>query len=290
MPGETRRAVSAQPMWLRLVPRDRRLPEGARVVFVGCGTSFHAAQYGGNSPGGWAMQSLEAVLSPPEADLMVCVSHEGETPLTLEAARAFSGPKWLVTGAPSSPLAEVAEVVVVATPAIERSWCHTASYTCAVAAIAALRGEEIEWLPEGVEEELALSEPTPTQSKILVAGAGRDWPTAQEAVLKLREGAWVSAGAHHVEQLLHGHLAAVDDGVRAYVLEGEGRTVDRARDAVAALGELGCETTLVPTRHPVVDIVRFQLLTLAIAEARGIDPDLIRRDDERWARARAAYS
>ena len=45
-----------------------------------------------------------------------------------------------------------------------------------------------------------------------------------------------------------------------------------------------------PTRHPAVDIVRFQRLALAIAEARGIDPDRIHRDDERWARARAAYT
>jgi len=65
--------------------------------------------------------------------------------------------------------------------------------------------------------------------------------------------------------------------VRAYVLEGEGRAAQRAHDAVAALEALGCETTLVQTRHPVVDIVQFQLLTLAIADARGIDPDPIRR-------------
>jgi glucosamine--fructose-6-phosphate aminotransferase (isomerizing) len=202
----------------------------------------------------------------------------------------FPGPKWLVTGEPSSPLAELADEVIVCTPEIERSWCHTASYTCAVAAIASLRGADIEWLPPAVEEALALEQPTPQQSKILVTGAGRDWPTAQEAVLKLREGAWVSAGAHQTEQLLHGHLAAIDESVRAYVLEGEGRAAERARAAVAALSELGVETTLVSTSHPVVDIVRFQLLTLAIAESRGIDPDPIHRDDERWARSRATYS
>ena len=284
MPGETRRTAFAQPDWLRFVPRDRRLPEGARVVFTGCGTSYHAAQ-----TGGWAIQALEAVLSPPEADLMVCVSHQGDTPATVEAAKSFFGPKWVVTGAADSPLAELADEVIVATPEIEASWCHTASYTCSVTAIAALQGEDVGWLPGAVEAALAFSESVPAQAKILVAGAGRDWPTAQEAVLKLREGAWVSAGAHQTEQLLHGHLAAVDESVRAYVLEGEGRAAERARDAVAALEALGCETTLVPTQHPAVDIVRFQLLTLAIAEARGIDPDRIHRDDERWARARAAY-
>ena len=131
--------------------------------------------------------------------------------------------------------------------------------------------------------------PRPAQSRILVAGAGRDWPTAQEAGLKLHEGAWVAAEVHHTEQLLHGFLAAIDESVRAYVLEGEGRAAERAHGAVAALEVLGCETTLVPTRHPVVDIVRFQLLTLAIAEARGIDPDPIHRDDERWERARETY-
>ena len=73
------------------------------------------------------------------------------------------------------------------------------------------------------------------------------------------------------------------------MLEGEGRAAERAAGAVAALHELGCETTLVPTVHPVVDIVRFQLLTLDLAEARGIDPDPIRTDDPRWKRARAAY-
>ena len=141
MPGETERTVLAQPDWLRQVPTGLRLPEGARVVFTGCGTSFHAAQTGGR-----AVQALEAVLSPPDADLLVCVSHEGDTPLTLEAAQAFAGPKWLVTGKASSPLAELAEEIVVCTPEVERSWCHTASYTCAVAAIAALRGEDVSWL------------------------------------------------------------------------------------------------------------------------------------------------
>src|SRR5215469_14814660 len=166
--SEMRRAVFAQPEWLRLVPTDRRLPFGARVVHTGCGTSFHAAQ-----TGGWAVQALEAVLSPPDADLMVCISHEGGTLLTVEAARAFPGPKWLVTGAAASPLAELADEVIVCTPELEQSWCHTASYTCAVAAIAALRGEDISWLPGAVAEAVGFTEPVPSQSKILVAGAGR---------------------------------------------------------------------------------------------------------------------
>jgi glutamine---fructose-6-phosphate transaminase (isomerizing) len=290
MAGElTRKAIHDQPEWLRGVPErvgERRLPEG-RVVFTGCGTSYHAAQTGGE-----AVQALEAVLSPPEADLLVCISHEGETRVTLEAAQAFDGPVWLVTGKAESSLAELADEVLVITPEVEQSYCHTASYTCAVAALEALRGEDVRWLRLAVEQALvdSLEDGNGDWHRVAVVGAGRDWPTAQEAVLKLREGAYMAAQARHTEQILHGDLAAIDESVRVFVLEGEGRAAERAADLVRALGEIGSPTTLVPTVHPVVDIVRFQLLTLELAGSRGIDPDKIRRDDPRWDAARRAYS
>jgi glucosamine 6-phosphate synthetase-like amidotransferase/phosphosugar isomerase protein len=287
MAGElTRAAIQAQPEWIRGVPErvgDRRFPAG-RVVFTGCGTSFHAAQTGGE-----AYQALEAVLAPPEADLMVAISHEGETRLTLEAAQAFGGPVWLVTGTEKGPIAELAEEVFVVTPAIEESYCHTASYTCAVAALAALRGEDVRWLRQAVDNVLSDPFPGGDWDRVVVVGAGRDWPTAQEAVLKLREGAYVAAEAHETEQILHGHFAAIDEKVRVFVLEGEVRAAERAADVVKALGEIGAETTLVPTTHPVVDIVRFQMLAVEMAERRGINPDKIRWDDPRWDAARQSY-
>ena len=286
MHGEqTRRAIAAQPKWLAQVPTDRRFPADARLLFTGCGTSFHVALTGGD-----AVQALELVLRPDrDADLLVLVSHEGETPLTLEAARAWTGPRWLVTGKADGPIAELCDEVVVCTPEIEESWCHTDSYTAAVAAIAALRGEDIGWLAGAVEE--ALAAPLPEvgeQERFLVAGAGRELATAHEAVLKLREGAWVAAEVYETEQLLHGYLAAVDESVRAFVLEGEGVAAERAAAAAAALRALGCEVDLVATRHPVVDIVRFQRLTVELAERRGREPDRIRRHDPRWAAAAEA--
>ncbi|HET7857021.1 MAG TPA: SIS domain-containing protein [Gaiellaceae bacterium] len=296
--NKTRAAIAAQPEWLRGVHTDLRLREGSLVVLTGCGTSFHAAttvprvdhRIEGSYGGTRAEQALECVLRPPAADLLLLVSHEGGTPMTLEAARVFEGPKWLVTGKPDGPIAELCEEVIVVTPELEQSYCHTASYTCAVAALGAMAGEDISWLPDAVVEALeAEREPVSEHERWLVAGAGRDWATAQEAVLKLREGSHVAAEAHHTEQILHGHLAAVDEKVRCFVLEGQGRAAERAHGLVAALGEIGCDTTLVPTRHPVVDIVRFQLLTVDLADARGVDPDVIRRDDPRWKRARDCY-
>src|SRR5579884_4267432 len=102
MAGEqTRRSIAAQPEWLRHVPADRRFPDGARLLFTGCGTSFHAAMTGGE-----AVQALELV------------SHEGETPLTLAAARVWNGPQWLVTGRADGPIADLCDEVIVCTPEI----------------------------------------------------------------------------------------------------------------------------------------------------------------------------
>jgi len=291
MPGQlTRKAVAAQPEWLRQVPErvgDRRLPADARVLFTGCGTSYHAALACGP-----AAQALELLLgNAPPADVLVALSHEGETRLTLEAVEAFGGETWLVTGAPESPLARAADYVVVATPEVERSYCHTASYTCAVAAGRALLGENVSGLAEAVAAELDADPLGASEhGRFLVAGAGRDAPTVLEAVLKLREGAHVAAEAHQTEQLLHGHLAAIDSSVRCFVLEGEGRAAERAADAMRALAELGCDAELIPTTHPVVDVVCFQRLACDLADARGVDPDLIRWDEEPWDRARKAYS
>ena len=221
---------------------------------------------------------------------MVCVSHEGETALTMEAERWFGGDVWLVTGKPDSPLAQAVDEVIVCTPEVERSWCHTASYTCAVAAIAALNGDDIAWLPAAVEEALGVEVSAPAQDKIVVTGAGRDWPTAQEAVLKLREGAWVPAEAHQTWSsscTATWRRSTRQSGRSSSRVRGV--VAERAEEAVSALEKLGCETTLVPTVHPVVDIVRFHLLTLAVAEARGVDPDPIRREPgSPWADAGGA--
>src|SRR4051812_49542572 len=107
---ETRRAIHAQPEWLRAVRTDRRLPAG-RILHTGCGTSFHAAQ-----TGGWAEQALDLGLRPPGADPPGAVSHGGAQPPPAEGAAAFAGPSWPVPPNPGGPPREPPAKAVGTTP------------------------------------------------------------------------------------------------------------------------------------------------------------------------------
>ena len=284
---EMRRAIFVQPEWLGGVPTDRRLPEG-RVLYTGCGTSFHAAQTGGAALPAWSSSWRRS------RRRVRCVSGHRlpSTPLTRAPRIGMrNGSRIRLvcvnTAKPESPLGELAEEVLVATPEVERSWCHTVSYTCAVATLAALRGEDVSGLPAGVETALQQREPVGAQSATdrrrrarLADGAGG---RAEAAGGRLRGGGGARDGA--APSRAPGRDRRVGAGFR-----------HRRRGSAAEGGRCGAgaararvRTTLVPSVHPVVDIVRFQLLTLDLAEARGVDPDKIRRDDERRDRARAAY-
>jgi len=74
------------------------------------------------------------------------------------------------------------------------------------------------------------------------------------------------------------------------VLEGRGRAAERASGAGRGLcASFAARRRLGPTRAlPVADIVRFQLLTLDLADARGVDPDKIHRGRPRWEKQRAS--
>ena len=68
--GLTAAAIAAQPSWLRALRVDARLPEAARVLFTGCGTSFHAALAAGP-----AAHALDVVLGDaPSADALVRIT------------------------------------------------------------------------------------------------------------------------------------------------------------------------------------------------------------------------
>ena len=115
MPGQlTRKAIAAQPEWLAQVPGlvgDRRLPADARVLFTGCGTSFHAALACG--PAAQALELVEG--NGSEADVLVAISTSGKSKNVLRAAeqaRELGCKTIALTGATADPLGSLCDIVV----------------------------------------------------------------------------------------------------------------------------------------------------------------------------------
>lgn len=156
---------------------------------------------------------------------------------------------------------------------------------------------------------------------ILVLASGADRTAGRELVLKIEEGTWLQAAYRDLETFLHGHLAATDDtmGLVLVITDRAGRTqrLARATGALLAAGHLGVEaaaivgaeaaadlpTDLTPAGRIVVPeapslpapvaaslgtATPLQMLTERLARARGVNPDAIHRDVDRYREASEA--
>lgn len=251
------------------------LAGGDEVVVVGCGTSEHGAMaIAALLRDGIAtsrrdarrirhQQALDAAIDPPSAGLVIGVSHDGgtrATSLALQRARAAGAVTAAITARPGSDFAKSAEHVVT-TPIADRSWCHTVAYTSAMLGGAAIAqaGSDTSWrasartaLEAGIADDaprLAGRRLYPAQ-RVLCAGMGTDLVNARELALKIEEGARIAATAHHLETLLHGHLAGCDPATTRAVLLATDRDLDdtsRRRLVLVARAttELGLPTTVI---------------------------------------------
>ena len=156
---------------------------------------------------------------------------------------------------------------------------------------------------------------------LVVIASGADRITARELALKVEEAAWLPSTYRNLETFLHGHLPATGQETALVLVLLEQAALEqraaRARQALAAaevvgmrpsaiLGEAAARLIpeqLTPGGRAVIPelpamanapaallgaAAPLQLLTLAIAAARGTNPDPIRRDDPRYLRAAEA--
>ncbi len=290
---------------------------GEPVSVIGCGTSEHgamaiAALVEEAAGGGWparvaARQSLDAAESPQRGGVCLAVSHDGgtrATTLALEAAAANEATTALITNRPGGSASGPAQHLIV-TPLHDESWCHTVAYTSSIAVGAAMGrelgledvdGEAAERvLSAGLDRRPAAAALAGAE-RVVAAGFGLDLITARELALKLAEGARVPTAPLQLETLLHGHLAGEDAGTALVLVESDpavDRVERRAALAAAAVGAIGIPvlTLLPPEGIPgsaarlLAGAAEIHRLTLALAAHRGVNPDLIRREEEPYRRA-----
>ena len=154
----------------------------------------------------------------------------------------------------------------------------------------------------------------------LIAGSGADAPAARELSLKIEEAVRVPAAMRGLETLQHGHLVPADGSTSAVLIVADRRDRDRrserARTALRACRRLDMPTALIATSDVAAGIeaelttagtivipdleaapapvsallataLALQQLTIGLVHLAGVNPDLIRREEEPYRDAAA---
>ena len=227
---------------------DTRINEHelSRVLFLGCGTAYHAGLLGK-----YFMQEIAGICADAEfsseykyrkvpieqGTLAVAISQSGETADTLSATKEIK-PKALktiaITNGVSSPISREVDEGVYQRVGSEVSVASTKAFTSQATLVLMLSilfgrrkgmsGHEaskyiaqIKRIPELVEELLSnsaslkgIAESCKNSSAIDFLGRGYFYPIALEGSLKLKELSYMSSHAYPSGEMKHGPLATVD--------------------------------------------------------------------------------
>ncbi|WP_199521378.1 SIS domain-containing protein [Jiangella anatolica] len=278
MSEHVRAEIASQPAcWARaagLLDDARRvLPApGERVAVVGCGTSwFMAMSYAAlRERAGLGETDAFAASEAPlgrDYDAVVAISRSGTTTEVLDLLGSFEGRAVALTAVGDSPVVAAASSSLVLDFADERSVVQTRFATSALALLRAHLGHDL--APVIADAEKALAEPLDGLTDIEQATfVGRGWTIglAHEAALKLRESAQFWAEAYPAMDYRHGPVAIAQPGRLVWSF---GPPPAGLASEVAATGATFVDGSL----DPLAQLVVAQRLAVALAEARGLDPD-----------------
>ena len=177
-------------------------------------------------------------------------------------------PTVAITAVPDAPVAWAADDVIDLGFADEESVVQTRFATTELALLRAHLGEDLSTAADAAERVLA----APLPAELLAArqftflGAGWTYGLANEAALKLREAASMWTESYPAMEFRHGPVAVTGEGSVVWLL---GTSPDGLGEEIAAAGG----TAWVGSEEPMAELVRVHKLALALARARGLDPD-----------------
>ncbi|WP_448321580.1 SIS domain-containing protein [Streptomyces sp. CO7] len=265
------RAADEAPGHLTALPAP-----GERVAIVGCGTSWFMAQAAAalREQAGQGETDAFAASEFPHGrryDRVLALTRSGTTTEVLDLLtrlRADGVPTTAVTADPDTPVMEAADRVVVLAYADERSVVQTRFATTALTLLRAHLGQHPE---EAVADaRTALATPLPeglvdcTQFTFL----GKGWTVglANEAALKMREASLSWTEAYPAMEYRHGPISVSTRSTATWMLGGAPAGLAEQVRGTGALWVAG-------GLDPLAELVRAQRLAVAVAVARGLDPD-----------------
>jgi CRISPR-associated protein Cas5a/b/c len=253
-----------------------RLPaRGERACIVGCGTSLYVAL-------AWAALREAAGHGPTDAfpaselpdgrryDVLVAISRSGTTTEVVHALQRDLAERTVaLTALVDSPVSAAADELVDLSFADERAVVQTRFATTALSLLRALvHPEATETAAADGERALAGSLPVEPGSVEQWTFLGRGWTVglALEAALKLRETAQAWTEAYPAFEYRHGPIAIAAPSRVVWSLGPlHADIADQIRRTGAAV--------VAPKLDPLASLVLAQRTAVALAEARGLDPD-----------------
>ena len=246
-----------------------------RVVFVACGTSYHASLIGKYLIEPLAGIPTEVLLASEfkysartldEKTLVIFISQSGETADTLKALDiANETSKTLaIVNVVGSSMTRRAQYVIQTQAGPEIGVAATKTYVSQLTAIylfaGLLAGDEellskLEKVPDYINEILKdcdvikqLSVKYRYAKDFFYLGRGYAYPTALEGALKLKEITYIHGEGYAAGELKHGPLALIDKGIPVVVLLPPGDNLEKTMSNLEEVRARGADVLAIGTR------------------------------------------
>ena len=264
---------------------DDELRDIRRVIFVACGTSYHAGLVGRYSTEAWARMHVEIDIASEfryrnpvldEHDLVVGISQSGETADTLAAMRLARerGAKVLgVTNVMGSQATRDSDGVVFTRAGLEIGVAATKTFVAQVAVmyllalkLAQVRGtlepdvqarlcHQLRELPHLIDTLLAdVAEPVRKIAEhwrhaefFLYLGRHIGLPVCLEGALKLKEISYIPTDAYAAGEMKHGPIALLDEDTPVVCVATDSPVLDKVLSNIAEVRARGAHVVAVAT-------------------------------------------
>jgi len=242
---------------------------------VGCGTSYYVAlamAAAREAHGAGESDAFPASEMPAGRayDRVVAISRSGTTTEVVRLLEELpvGMPSLAISATAGSPVAEIAADAVLLDFADEESVVQTRFATTTLALLRGHLGDDLGTAIADAQE--ALERPVPKMAlaaeRHVFLGSGWTVGLAHEAALKYREAAGAWAEAFPAMEYRHGPISLADPATLVWSL---GPVEAELLEDVRATGAHVIEGRL----DPMAELVMIQRAAVALAEARGLDPD-----------------
>ena len=243
---------------------EKRILNAKRIIFVACGTSWHACQVGEYLIEGLARINVEVEYASEfryrnpilnERDVVIAVSQSGETADTIAALELAKSRGALTIGicnVVGSTISRITDAGSYTHAGPEIGVASTKAFTAQVTVLTLLAIRlaykndtlatsryrslisELEALPEKVKrvleqndliKEIAAHYKDATNA--LYLGRGSSFPVALEGALKLKEISYIHAEGYPAAEMKHGPIALIDEEMPVFVIATKGTSYEK---------------------------------------------------------------